>query len=148
MRLSARGADRSEAREDALSVGPDGPVGVRARAVHQGQGRRPEALCLADSLRVDLRVRGDDERLSQVVVRDLLLPPLVHALRLVPVVRVELLGLGPLPDPRAPEGVVVVLRPRELGLEDDLAGLLAGSVAPGAIRVDDGWGALRVGERP
>ena len=72
------------------------------------------------------------QRLAQLVVGDLLLAVLVHRRRVVPVVDVELVRLGALPDAAALERRVVVLGPREPGLQEHLAGLAAG-VLGGAL---------------
>src|SRR5215210_8613270 len=65
-----------------------------------------------------------------------------------PVLRVELGGLGPLPDAGALERGVVVLGPREAALKDDLAGLPAVVFASGPVGVDYLRGVVRIGQRP
>ncbi len=110
--------------------------------------RRTELLDLADPLGVQLGVRADDERLAQVVVGDLPLALLVHRLRVVPVVGVELIGLRALPDPRPLEGRVVVLGPGEARLQQDLARLAAGVLGGGPVGVEDLRHRLGIRKRP
>src|SRR5581483_1907226 len=80
--------------------------------------------------------RRDDQLVTELVVRDRLLRVLVHRLRVVPVVDVVLRRLSTLPDAAPLDREPVVLGPRHLRLEDDLALVLAVVRTLGAVRLD------------
>src|SRR5437763_11344170 len=60
-----------QGRQHAPSINLYGTVRIRAGDVHQRHRRRTELLALADPVRVDLWIGGDDQRFPQLVVGDL-----------------------------------------------------------------------------
>ena len=117
------------------AVGVESAQGVAAGAVLEADDRRAESLDLADALDVHL---GSDPTMYDCLnsSSETSRSASRTSPRLVPVVGEELVGLGGLPHARALERGVVVLRPGEAGLEDDLAGLPAGVLAGAAVGLD------------
>src|SRR3954453_12911000 len=143
-------ADTAQRGQHLLAVGPDRAHRVGLADELQADDRPAlDLLDLADALDVLLGIRGDDEALlGELLVAHLLVGAALHVGRVGDLVAVDLAQLRRLPARRAPDRLVLVVGPRERGLEDDLARLAAVLGACRAVGIDDLAGDLGVAHRP